>query len=93
MATASATIQLPESFFPVMKTKNANKFVRETLAVDMYREGKISPGKAKELAGARNKWEMLLILDRKGIPINYSAEDAEKDVKTLKSVLKRKWNS
>jgi len=89
MATASATIQLPESFFSVIKTTDLNKFVRETLAVDMYREGKISLGKAKELAGARNKWEMLLILDRKGVPINYSAEDAKKDVKTLKSVLKR----
>ncbi len=41
------------------------------------------------MAGARNKWEMLLILDRKGVPINYSADDAEKDVKTLKDVLKR----
>ena len=89
MATASATIQLPESFFSVIKTTDLNKFVRETLAVDMYREGKISLGKAKELAGARNNWEMLLILDRKGVPINYSAEDAKKDVKTLKSVLKR----
>ena len=89
MTGASATIQLPESFFSVMKAKDLNKFVKETLAVDMYREGKISLGKAKELAGAKNKWEMLLILDRKGVPVDYSAEDAEKDVKTLKGVLKR----
>ena len=89
MKSAYATIQLPESFFSAMKVRDVGKFVRETLAVELYREEKISLGKAKELAGARNKWEMLLILDRKGIPINYSAEDAEKDVKTLKDVLKR----
>lgn len=81
MAGAHAAIRLPESFFSVMKVKDVNKFVRETLAVDLYREEKISLGKAKELAGAKNKWEMLLILDRKGIPVNYSANDAKKTLK------------
>jgi predicted HTH domain antitoxin len=41
-------------------------------------DGRISLGKAKELAGAKNKREMRLILDRKGTPVKYSADDAEK---------------
>jgi len=86
MAAAYATIRLPESFFPVMTVKDVNKSVRETLASDLYRERKISIRKAKELAGAKNNREMLLILDRKGTPAKYSADDVKKDVKTLNAV-------
>ena len=78
MAAAYATIRLPESFFSVMTVKDVNKSVRETLASDLYRERKISIGKAKELAGAKNKREMRLVLDLKGTPVKYSADDAKK---------------
>ncbi|ODS42223.1 MAG: hypothetical protein MSIBF_02490 [Candidatus Altiarchaeales archaeon IMC4] len=90
MESTCTRINLPEAFFSVMKVKNVDRFVGETIAVELYREGKISLGKAKELTGARNKWEMLLILDKRGIPIDYSAEDAQKDVKTLRNVVKNK---
>jgi len=59
-------------------------FIRRSLAVELYREGKLSLGKAAEVAGVRNKWEMLMLLNEKGVPIDYTAEDAEKDLKTLK---------
>jgi predicted HTH domain antitoxin len=41
------------------------------------------------VAGVRNKWEMLMLLNEKGVSIDYTAEDAEKDLKTLKEVLGR----
>ena len=44
-------------------------------------------GKATEVAGVRNKGEMLMLLNEKGVPIDYTAADAEKDLKTLKEVL------
>jgi len=42
-----------------------------------------------EVTGVRNKWEMVLLLNEKGIPIDYTAKDAEKDLETLKEVLGR----
>lgn len=49
----------------------------------MYREGILSLGKAAEFAGATNKWEMLTILNERKVPIHYTSEDAEEDLKTF----------
>jgi predicted HTH domain antitoxin len=71
-----------------------NRIAREkykmcSLAVDLYREGRLSLGKAAELAGAWSKWEMLILLSERGVPLDYSANDAKKDLQTLESVLER----
>lgn len=62
-------------------------YIRQTLAVEFYREGKLSLGKAKELAGLSNKWEMIKLLDSRGVPLNYTAADAAADLETLDNVL------
>jgi predicted HTH domain antitoxin len=72
--------------------EEGNRIARErqkkgTLAVELYREGKLSLGKAAELAGTKSKWEMLMLLSVRGIPLDYTADDAEKDLKTLEVVL------
>ena len=54
-----------------------------------YGDGKLSLGKAAEVAGVWNKWEMVLLLNEKCIPIDYTAKDAEKDLETLKKALGR----
>lgn len=86
METLEATVKLPGSFLTATKLKEneLKEFIRRSLAAELYREGKLSLGKAAEVAGARNKWEMLMILNEKGIPIDYTANDAEKDLKTLR---------
>jgi len=86
-----AILNFPDTFLTATKTKkeNLNRFVKESVAAELYREGRLSLGKAAELAETRNKWEMLTILDKKGVPINYSAFDAIEDLKTLKEVLGR----
>lgn len=91
MDTIHVTLNLPKTFSLATKVKEEemDKFIRRTLAVELYREGKVSLGKAAEIAGTRNKWEMLALLDKKKVPIDYSAKDAEKDLKNLKKVLKR----
>jgi predicted HTH domain antitoxin len=58
-------------------------------AVELYREGRLSLGKAAELAGARSKWEMLLLLSERGVPLDYTADDAGKNLQTLGDVLGR----
>ena len=81
---------MPGSFLAAVKVgeDELDLFIRRSLAVELYRKGKLSPGKAAEVACVRNKWEMLMLLNEKGVPvpIDYTAEDAERDLKTLKEV-------
>ena len=65
------------------------KYKMRSLAVELYREGRLSLGKAAELAGTKSKWEMLMLLSERGVPLDYSANDAEKDLRTLEEELGR----
>jgi predicted HTH domain antitoxin len=74
--------------------EEGNRIAREkykirSLAVDLYREGRLSLGKAAELTEAKSKWEMLMLLSERGVPLDYTVDDAEKDLRTLDSVLGR----
>ncbi len=74
--------------------EEGNRIAREmykmrSLAVNLFREGSLSLGKAAELAGARSKWEMLMLLSERGVPLDYTADDAEKDLRTLEEELGR----
>lgn len=91
METIKTTIDLPGTFPHLIKKDEDDipSFIKQTLAVELYREGKISLGKAAEIAGARNKWEMLMLLSEHGVPIHYTAKDAESDLKTLKQFLRQ----
>ena len=86
-----AVITLPDTILSSIKIRKSDldQFLRRTLAVALYREGRLSLGKAAELAGVRNKWEMILLLDEKGVPLDYDAADAEVDLSTLRSYLGR----
>lgn len=61
------------------------KEVRLEHALDLYRKGKITLMKASEIA-AVPLWEILDVVREKKIPMHYTLEDAEKDIKSA-----RKW--
>lgn len=89
MSEVKTTVSLPSSL-PLLMRVSENEmpdFIKKVLAIELYREGKLSLGKAAELAGARNKWEMLTILDSNGVPLNYTVEDVEEDLDTLERVI------
>ncbi|KAF5419155.1 MAG: putative antitoxin, contains HTH domain [Candidatus Methanocomedens sp.] len=88
MSEVKTTINLPASFPFSVKVSESDMpdFIKRTLAIELYREGKLSLGKAAELAGARNKWEMLTILDSNGVPLNYTIKDVEDDLDTLERI-------
>ena len=72
--------------------EEGNRIARERLkngtpAVELYREGRLSLGKAAELAGIKSKWEMLMLLNERGVPLDYTARDAKKDLQTLEVAL------
>lgn len=84
-------VDIPESVLALidMDRDRLSRYIKHTLAVELYREGKLSLGKAAELAGAGTKWEMLLILSERGATLNYTAEDARADIVTLRETLNR----
>ncbi len=88
MSEVKTTLNLPTSFPSSVKVSEIDMpdFIKRTLAIELYREGKLSLGKAAELAGARNKWEMLTILDSSGVPLNYTIKDVEDDLDTLERI-------
>lgn len=63
------------------------EYLRQTLAVEFYREGKLSLGKAREFAGLSNKWEMIQLLNERGVDLNYSTDDSIADLETLNKLL------
>ena len=60
------------------------KEVRLEHALDLYGKGKVTLWKAAEIAGI-SLWEILDIVRERRIPMNYTLEDVEED---LKSALK-----
>lgn len=49
-------------------------------ALDLYKKGKITLWKAAELAGL-SLWEILEIVRKRKIPMYYTLEDVEEDIK------------
>ena len=86
-----AEVDMPGSILALIKVDRdqLGPCIKRSLAVELYREGKLSLGKAAELAGAKSKWEMLMLLNERGVPIDYTSEDAKDDLQTLKEVLGR----
>jgi len=83
------SVDLPSDLINIFKIRERDfpSVVLETLSVELYREGLISVGKAAEIAGV-SIWEIQEILTKRKIPINFYPEDLEKDIRTLKKVMK-----
>lgn len=89
MAESSIQLQVPDSLIHSLNIPEdeLNVFFRQTVAVELYREGRISLGKARELAGFSNKWEMVQLLGQRNVDLDYSARDAGEDMATLNELL------
>ncbi len=59
--------------FLKVRDEEVPKLVRLYLAIELYRERKVSLGKASEIAGV-SKWEIMEILASKNIPIQYDVK-------------------
>ena len=82
------TVKVPRDLVRILKVRDEEvpKLVKLYLAIELYREGKVSLGKAAEIAEV-SKWEMMEILASKGIPLQYDVKDLEEDIKTLEELL------
>ena len=59
---------------------------RKTKALMLYKDGKVSIGKAAEIAKL-SIWEMLDLIGEKGLHIDYGAEELAEDLKPLRRKL------
>ncbi|MBP1912569.1 UPF0175 family protein [Thermococcus stetteri] len=82
------TFVIPSDLSRILRVdeKQLPKLVRIYLAVELYREGVVSLGKAAEIAGV-SKAEMMEILASKGVPLSYTEEDLQEDIETLERLL------
>jgi predicted HTH domain antitoxin len=85
MNITTLNLEIPSELLLSLKVPKQqwDNYIRQTLAVELYREEKLSLGKAKELAGLSTKWEMIQLLTERGVALNYSTDDWQSDLKTL----------
>lgn len=91
MDTIDVSVTLPRSVLAAAKVrdKELGDLMRESLALQLYRSGRISIGKAAEVAGLSTKWEMMQLLAKHDVPIDYSVEDARRDLEIVNAVFEK----
>ena len=80
-------VKIPKEFPLLFKINEEDipAYIQKLIALELFREKKVSLGKASEIAGL-SVWEMLALLKEKKIPL-YSVEDFEKDLELLEEAL------
>ncbi len=78
-------VRVPSELVELVKPRRLEDEVGLLVALELYREGKISLGKAAELAGLSLR-ELLYELRSRGIPLNYDLEELEQDLKLVKEL-------
>jgi predicted HTH domain antitoxin len=88
MDKVTVTVDLPRSVCTAMGAREAElaHLIREVLAVELYRAGRLSLGKAAEVAGV-TRFEMMQVLAKHDVWLAYDVHDAAADWETLREVL------
>ena len=81
----SSTIAIEIPLEILHATRMTPDEMRRELAIYLFQQGKLSFGKARELAGM-TAWAFQQLLGSKSIPVHYDVEDYEADRATLKEI-------
>ena len=81
--TSTAYLEIPQDILDSARLTTAE--ARLELAVHLYERGRLSIGKAHELADL-SLWEFRQLLGFRQIPPHFSAEDLEQDLQTLRQL-------
>jgi predicted HTH domain antitoxin len=79
----TVSIEIPKEVLHVARMTPEE--LRQELAVLLFQRGKLSFGKARELAGM-TAWAFQQLLGVRRIPVHYDVEDYEQDLSTLKAL-------
>jgi predicted HTH domain antitoxin len=74
------SIEIPQEV--IHATRMTPDELKRELAIHLFQEGKLSFGKARELANL-NVWEFHNLLGSRNIPIHYGVKEYEEDLATL----------
>lgn len=74
-------LEIPPEILDV--TKMTPQELMQELAILLYQQGKLSFGKARELAGM-SAWEFFALIASRRIPCSYDLDEYEQDKETLK---------
>ncbi len=69
----------------VHATRMTPEELTQELALHLFQQGKLSFGKAREMAGM-SAWAFQQLLGSRGIPIHYGVEEYEEDRETLQEL-------
>lgn len=88
MDKVTVSVELPRSICAAAGVREAElaQSMREALAVDLYRQRRISLGKAAETAGVSH-YEMIQMLAKHDVFLSYDMQDAAEDLETFKELL------
>ena len=77
------SIEIPREV--IHATRMTPEELRQELAIHLFQRGKLSFGKAREMAGM-TVWAFQQLLGSRGILVHYDVEDYEEDLATLKEL-------
>jgi predicted HTH domain antitoxin len=76
----TVTLEIPGEVLHTTRLTQAQ--LKVELAVHLFEQGRLSFGKARELAGM-DAWRLMQVLGSRDIPIHYDVEEFEEDLATL----------
>ena len=74
------SIEIPREI--LRATRMTPQEIQQDLAILLFQQGKLSFGKAREMAGM-SAWAFQQLLGSRGIPVHYDQMEYEEDVQTL----------
>jgi predicted HTH domain antitoxin len=76
---STVQVELPEELFALAKVSGTpSRSASKLIALELFREGRISAGKAAELAGVSTD-EFFEFAARREVPMHYTQQDWEQD--------------
>jgi predicted HTH domain antitoxin len=81
--STKVSLEIPREV--IHATKMSAEELRRELAIHLFQQGKLSFGKAKEMAGM-TFWEFQQLLGARGILVHYGLEDYEEDLDALRDL-------
>ena len=79
-------IRIPSELAELARPRSVEEELRLLVALELYREGRISLGKAAELAGLSLR-EFLYELRSRRVPLNYDLDELEEDMETVRMLV------
>ncbi len=82
----SLSLSLPKEITDILKSKSLSNEIKLLCALELYREGIVSLGKASDIAGIGLN-EMIYELKKRKIPFNYDQESFKEDLEVIGELL------